>query len=41
MCHNTLAIFCFIDDFLEASGHREDIREDIRIEVSDADHHCH
>jgi hypothetical protein len=33
MCHRTLAIYCFIDDFLKASGHREDIR----IEVSDAE----
>jgi len=33
MCDSTLAIYCFIDDFLKASGHREDIR----IEVSDAE----
>jgi hypothetical protein len=33
MCHRTLAIYCFIDDFLKASGHREDIRA----EVSDAE----
>lgn len=33
MCHSTLAIYCFIDDFLKASGHREDCR----IEVSDAE----
>ncbi len=33
MCHSTLAIYCFIDDFLKASGHREDIR----VEVSDAE----
>ncbi len=33
MCHRTLAIYCFIDDFLKASGHRKDIR----IEVSDAE----
>ena len=33
MCHSTLAIYCFIDDFLKASGHREDIR----IEVSEAE----
>jgi len=33
MCHSTLAIYCFIDDFLKVSGHREDIR----IEVTDAE----
>ena len=33
MCHSTLAIYCFIDDFLKSSGHREDIRA----EVSDAE----
>jgi len=33
MCHSTLAIYCFIDDFLKASGHREDIR----VEVTDAE----
>jgi Transposase DDE domain len=33
MCHSTLAIYCFIDDFLKASRHREDIR----IEVTDAE----
>jgi len=33
MCHSTLAIYCFIDDFLKASQHREDIRT----EVSDAE----
>ena len=33
MCHSTLAIYCFIDDFLKASGHQEDVR----IEVSDAE----
>jgi hypothetical protein len=33
MCDSTLAIYCFIDDFLKASGHREDCR----IEVSDAE----
>jgi len=33
MCHSTLAIYCFIDDFLKASGHHEDIR----IEVTDAE----
>ncbi len=33
MCHSTLAIYCFIDDFLKASGHREDCR----IAVSDAE----
>ncbi len=32
MCDSTLAIYCFIDDFLEQSG----CQEDIRIEVSDA-----
>ena len=26
MCHSTLAIYCFIDDFLKASGHQEDCR---------------
>ena len=26
MCDSTLAIYCFIDDFLKSSGHREDIR---------------
>ncbi len=33
MCDSTLAIYCFIDDFLKASGHREDLR----IEVTDAE----
>jgi len=33
MCDSTLAIYCFIDDFLKASGHREDIR----VEVTDAE----
>lgn len=33
MCHSTVAIYCFIDDFLKASGHREDIR----VEVTDAE----
>ena len=33
MCDGTLAIYCFIDDFLNASGHREDVR----IEVTDAE----
>jgi len=29
MCDSTLAIYCFIDDFLKASGHREDIRAEV------------
>ncbi|MEJ7863226.1 MAG: IS982 family transposase [Pyrinomonadaceae bacterium] len=29
MCHSTLAIYCFIDDFLKASGHREDVRTEV------------
>ena len=33
MCDSTLAIYCFIDDFLKASGHREDCR----VAVSDAE----
>jgi len=33
MCDSTLAIYCFIDDFLKASGHREDVRS----EVTDAE----
>ena len=33
MCDSTLAIYCFIDDFLKASRHREDIRT----EVTDAE----
>ncbi len=33
MCHSTLAIYCFIDDFLKASRHREDCC----VEVSDAE----
>lgn len=33
MCDHTLAIYCFIDDFLKARHHREDVR----IEVTDAE----
>jgi hypothetical protein len=33
MCDSTLAIYCFIDNFLKQSGHREDIR----IKVTDAE----
>jgi len=33
MRDSTLAIYCFIDDFLKASGHREDCR----VEVSDSE----
>lgn len=33
MCHSTLAIYCFIDDFLKASGHQEDCR----VEVTDSE----
>ncbi len=33
MCDSTLAIYCFIDDFLKASGHTEDSRA----EVADAE----
>ncbi len=33
MCDSTLAIYCFIDDFLKASGHQEDLR----VEVTDAE----
>ena len=33
MCDSTLAIYCFIDDFLKASGHKEDIR----VQVTDAE----
>lgn len=33
MCNRTLAIYCFIDDFLKARDHREDVR----IEVTDAE----
>ena len=33
MCDSTLAIYCFIDDFLKASGHTEDVR----VEVTDAE----
>jgi hypothetical protein len=33
MCDSTLAIYCFIDDFLKASRHQEDIR----VEVTDAE----
>jgi hypothetical protein len=29
MCDSTLAIYCFIDDFLKASGHREDVRTEV------------
>lgn len=33
MCDSTLAIYCFIDDFLKASQHREDCR----VEVTDSE----
>ena len=33
MCDSTLAIYCFIDDFLKVSGHTEDVR----VEVTDAE----
>jgi hypothetical protein len=33
MCHSTLAIYCFIDDFLKASGHRKIFA----VEVSDSE----
>lgn len=33
MCDHTLAIYCFIDDFLKARGHREDCRA----QISDAE----
>ncbi len=33
MCDSTLAIYCFIDDFLKASGHKEDVR----VEVTDSE----
>src|SRR5688572_12838313 len=33
MCDHTLAIYCFIDDFLKSSGHREENR----VEVTDAE----
>jgi hypothetical protein len=33
MCDSTLAIYCFIDDFLKARGHQEDCR----VEVSDSE----
>jgi hypothetical protein len=33
MCESTVAIYYFIDDFLKASGHQEDIRT----EVADAE----
>jgi hypothetical protein len=33
MCHGTLAIYCFIDDYLKASGHCEDVR----VQVTDAE----
>lgn len=26
MCDSTLAIYCFSDDFLKTSGHRQDVR---------------
>jgi len=29
MCDSTLAIYCFIDDFLKASGHIEDVRTEV------------
>jgi hypothetical protein len=29
MCDSTIAIYCFIDDFLKASGYREDIRSQV------------
>ncbi len=29
MCDSTIAIYCFIDDFLKESGHREDIRAQV------------
>jgi len=29
MCHSILAIYCFIDDFHKASGHREDCRAEV------------
>jgi len=29
MCHRTLAIHCFIDDFLKARGHRKDSRAEV------------
>ena len=33
MCDSTLATYCFIDDFLKASGHTEDVR----VQVTDAE----
>ena len=33
MCESTLAIYCFLDDFLKQSGHREDLR----VAVTDAE----
>ena len=33
MCDTTLAIYCFIDDFLKQSGHKEDIR----VQVTDSE----
>ncbi len=33
MCDSTLAIYCFIDDFLKQSGHKEDIR----VQVTDSE----
>ncbi len=33
MCDSTLAIYCFIDDFLKVSNHLEDVR----VEVTDAE----
>lgn len=33
MCHRTLAIYCFIDDFLKVRGHLENCR----IEVTDSE----
>ena len=33
MCDSTIAIYCFIDDFLKQSGHREDIR----VQVTDSE----
>jgi len=29
MCRSTIAIYCFIDDLLKASGHREDCRQKV------------
>ncbi len=33
MCDSTLAIYCFVDDFLKASGHHQDLR----VEVTDSE----